>query len=139
MFGNLDQMKMLGTVAGLLKDKDKIRAAGERLKAGVSDIRAEGVSGGGACRAVATGRMRLESITLDPALAAGLADEASKPEAERLIVDAVNNAIETAQARAAEMVQAEAKELGLEGVIGDALKDFGDPAKGLDSVGKLLG
>lgn len=143
MFGNLEQMKMLGSIAGLLKDKDKLNAAGERLKDQIGAIRAEGVSGGGACRAVATGEMRVESITLDPALAAGLADPTTdpnaKPHAEALIAEAVNNAIDGARAQAATLVQAEAKALGLDGLLGDALADLGNPSKGLSSIGKLLG
>ena len=136
MFGN---MKAMGAIAGLLQNKDKLRAAGERMGATVERTRGEGASGAGACRAVATGRMRLESVSLDPALVAGLLDAGSRDEAERLVVQAINAALDDAEGKVRAAARAEAKELGLDEVLGDSLDSLGKPGGGIGSLGKLLG
>lgn len=110
-----DQFKQMGQLAALLKDRDKLEAAARRVKDELERTRVEGSAGGGAARAVATGTLAVESVRIEPALAAGLAaDEAHREQAERLIAEAVNDALAKARERAQELVTEEARELGLE-------------------------
>lgn len=114
----LDAMKMAGMVAGLMKNKDGLKAAGERIKARLAEIRADGASGGGAVRAVVSGDMKVIAITLEPAAMAGLADPANKQMVESLIVEAVNNASDIAKAMAQREIAREAELLGLPNMPG---------------------
>jgi DNA-binding protein YbaB len=117
-----DKLKAMGAVAGLLKDRDRLRDAGERIKAATAAARAPGESGGGAVRVVATGRMRVESIELTPALVAGMAaDDRTRELAGSLIAEAVNDALTKAQAVVQREVAKEAEALGL----GDLPLDLG--------------
>lgn len=113
-----DQLKMAGALAGLLKNKEGLKAAGERIRTRLKEVRAGGASGGGAVRATATGELRIESIQIEPALAAGLADPASRAYAEQLIAEAVNNALDQAKAVAQREAAKEAEALGLPGMDG---------------------
>jgi DNA-binding protein YbaB len=115
-----DQLKMAGALAGLLKNKEGLKAAGERIRKRLKEVRAGGASGGGAVRATATGELRIESIQIEPALAAGLADPANRAYAEQLITEAVNNALDQAKAIAQREAGKEAEALGLPGMEGMA-------------------
>lgn len=129
MFG----LKNMGAIASLMGRKDEIKAAAEELGKRVAELRIEGSAGGGACRVVVSGKQRVERVTLDPAVCAGLAaSEDARVQAERLIAEATNDALEKCQQRIREMVEAEVKRLGLEDLI---------PAGGggLGPLGKLLG
>ena len=42
-----DKLKTMGAVASLLKDKDKLREIGTRLKQRAEEVRASGEAGGG--------------------------------------------------------------------------------------------
>src|SRR2546427_11722947 len=97
-----DALRAAGSVAGLLKNKEALAAAGERIKRRLGEVRAQGASGGGAVRATASGDMRLIALAFDPAVLAGLSptDPSSREMAERLIVEAVNNAMDMAKAMA---------------------------------------
>lgn len=139
MFGNLGNMKALGSLAGLMQNKEKVKDAADRAAASIAAVRATGEAGGGAVRAIATGRLRIESIELEPPLAAGLAQEGSREYAQSLIAEAVNNALEQAEHGVRSIVQEEARSLGLDELLGDAIDDFGKPGGGMSSIGKLLG
>jgi len=104
-----DQFKAMGQVAALLRDKEKLREAGERVKARLEAVRAEGEAGGGAVRATVNGKMSLISLELAPALLSG----GEKPMVEGLIIEAVNKAGEAAQERARAALDEEAREMGL--------------------------
>ncbi|MEL6312267.1 MAG: YbaB/EbfC family nucleoid-associated protein [Pseudomonadota bacterium] len=117
-------MKMMGKLAGLLKNKSKLEAAAQDIKVQLESLRVEGQAGNGAVRAVATGSMKIESVRIDPALAAGLMTE-DRAMAEGLVTHAVNDALIRAQEAARQIVQRHADELGL----GD-LADMG-PLKNL--------
>ncbi|MEM1184387.1 MAG: YbaB/EbfC family nucleoid-associated protein [Planctomycetota bacterium] len=117
-------MKMMGKLASLLKNKSKLEAAAQDIKAQLESLRVEGQAGNGAVRAVATGSMKIESVRIDPALAAGLMTE-DRAMAEGLVTHAVNDALIRAQEAARQIVQRHADELGL----GD-LADMG-PLKNL--------
>jgi DNA-binding protein YbaB len=108
-----DNLKAMGALAGLMKNQDKLKAAMERVKRTLADTRLTGESGSGAVRAIVTGDLRILSVEVGPALAAGLADAASRRMAETLIAEAVNDGLRKAQAEAARVMSAEAKELGL--------------------------
>jgi len=112
MFG--DKMKMMQALGSLMKNKEQLAAAGERIKQRVEDLRVEGEAGGGACRAVVNGKMKLLDLTLDPALLSGMAvDEKTRDLATSLVKDAINDATDKAQKQVQEMIQREAEDLGL--------------------------
>lgn len=112
-----DQLKAMQAVAGLMKNKEKLGAAGERIKAKTDAMRVTGEAGGGACRVTVTGRMVVTDLTLDPALLAGMSvDEKTRELATGLIKDAVNDAMKKAQAQVKDLIAREAEELGLPGL-----------------------
>lgn len=113
----LDNLKAMQALAGLMKNKDKLREAGERIKARTETLRVTGEAGGGACRATVTGRLELVDLTLDPALLAGMSvDEKTRALATNLIRDAVNDANRRAQEQVKQMIAREADALGLSGM-----------------------
>lgn len=113
----LDNLKAMQAVAGLMKNKDKLVEAGDRIKAKTDALRITGQAGGGACRATVSGRMELIDLTLDPALLAGMSvDEKTRSLATALIKDAVNDAMSKAQEQVKDMIAKEAEALGLPGM-----------------------
>jgi DNA-binding protein YbaB len=113
-----DSLKAAGALAGLMKNKEGLKAAGERIKARLTEIRAAGGSGGGAVRATVSGDMRVISVTLEPAALVGLNDLASRSMVESLIAEAVNNAMDIAKAMAQREISKEAQLLGLPEIPG---------------------
>ncbi len=121
-----DSLKAAGALAGLMKNKDALKSAGERIKQRLSELRAAGGSGGGAVRATVSGDMRIISITLEPAVCMGLGsgNEQSREQVQQLIVEGVNNACDIAKAMAQREIAKEAELLGLptmpglEGLLG---------------------
>ncbi len=112
-----DQLKAMQSVASLLKNKEQLAGAGERIKAKTDALRVTGQAGGGACRATVTGRMKVVDLTLDPALLAGMSvDEKTRELATNLIKDAVNDAMGRAQDQVKQMIASEAEQLGLPGM-----------------------
>lgn len=117
-----DKMKTMGAMAALLKDKERLRETGERVKERAGRTFAEGEAGGGAVRATCNGRMEIVSVELSPAILPGLAEAASREMAHGLITEAVNASIRAAQAMMHEIVREEAEELGLGELAGDLSK-----------------
>lgn len=115
-----DSLKAAGAIAGLMKNKEGLKAAGDRIKTRLGEIRAGGGSGGGAVRATVSGDMRVIAITLDPPVCAGLGsgDEKSRAMVQGLIAEAVNNAMDIAKAMAQREIAKEAEALGLPGMPG---------------------
>lgn len=112
MFG--DKLKAMQTLGTLMKNKEQLAEAGERIKARVEAMRVDGEAGGGACRAVVNGKMKLLDLTLDPALLAGMAvDDKTRALATSLIKDAINDATGKAQKQVQELIQREAEGMGL--------------------------
>jgi DNA-binding protein YbaB len=110
----LDSFKSMGALAGLLKNREKLEAAGRRIREELAATEVEGEAAGGAVRAVVRADLTVRSIRLAPAVSQGLgADEASRQMAESVIVEAVNDAMRKAQRVARDIVQREAAELGL--------------------------
>ncbi len=110
-------MKSMGKIASLIKNRDKIEGAARDVKAHLDTLRVEGQSGSGAVRVTVTGAMKVESVRIDPALAAGLVSN-DKAMAEGLITHAVNDAMNKAQEAARVAIQQKMGELGL-GDLGD--------------------
>jgi hypothetical protein len=109
-----DSLKSMGAVANLLKNKDQIAAAGQRVQERMEALRVTGESGGGAVRAIVTGKMRVESIHIEPAAAQGFAaDEDSRLMAQALITHAVNDGLIKAQEAAQAAIATEAEALGV--------------------------
>jgi len=116
----LDNMKLMATLAGLMKNKDKVKAAGDRIKDKAQAVRATGEAGGGAARATVDGKMTVLSVELSPALIGGMAaDDKTRDLAGSLIAEAVNNALRQAQQRMKAAIDEEAKALGFEGGLPD--------------------
>lgn len=115
----LDSLKLAGTLAGLMKNKDAVRTAGERVKAALAEVRATGAAGGGAVTVTVDGKMKVLRVELSPALAGYMtSDAASKAAAEGLIAEAVNDAMTRAQAQAQQIITKEAQAMGLPEIPG---------------------
>jgi len=111
-----DKLKAMGAVAALMKNQDKLKDAGERIRQRSEAIRVTGEAGGGAARAVVSGSLRVLSIELAPGLVNGMAlDEKTRGLAGSLIADAVNDGLRQAQIKLKAAIDDEARELGLEG------------------------
>jgi hypothetical protein len=112
----MGQFKMMGALAGLMKNQDRLREMSEELKQRLSDLRVSAETGGGAVRATANGKMRILSIDIDPTMFQGLASSGSDDDrilAEDLIAGAVNAALEKAQEAAQEEIASMMGDLGL--------------------------
>jgi DNA-binding protein YbaB len=120
-----DKLKAMGALAGLVKDKDKIKDAFERVKDKLARARLAGSSGGGAVRATVSGQMKVIDIEISPALAAGIAaDDRTRLLAGGLIAEAVNDALTQAQSTLKTAIELEAKALGLPD-LGGLANSFG--------------
>ncbi|TVQ31582.1 MAG: hypothetical protein EA376_08925 [Phycisphaeraceae bacterium] len=109
-----DQMKSMGAIAGLLRDKERLRETVERVKENLDRSRVVGEAGGGAVVVTVTGRAKVISVEFSPALCAGMAsDDESRALAESLMAEATNEALEKAQAVMREEFAGAARELGL--------------------------
>ena len=109
-----DQFKAMGAVAGLLQNKEQLQAAVQEVKDELESMRITGEAGGGAATAVVSGRMNVLEIRLDPSLASGLgAGDDARQQGERLIAEAVNDALLKAQAAAQEAITERARAMGL--------------------------
>jgi DNA-binding protein YbaB len=109
-----DTFKAMGAIAGLLGKKGEIKAAVERVKEKSAKTTVTGSGGGGAVKAVVSGQLKVVSIEISQALAAGIAaDERTRVLAGNLIVEAVNDGLQQAQDALKDQIAAEAKALGL--------------------------
>jgi DNA-binding protein YbaB len=117
-----DQMKMLGALGGLLKNKDKLAGAGDRVKSKLSNVRVSGEAGAGGATAKATvsGALVVQRLELSPALLQQLSvGGPTRDGASQVICEAVNDAIAKAQGEIKTAIDEEARALGLEGGIPD--------------------
>lgn len=112
VFGNLGQF------ADLMKTAAKAREMVEKATESIGHLRAEGSSGGGSVVAVASGKLELVSIRLDPKLL----DEPDQELLEELIVSAVNQALTKAREASSEAISSAIGDLplppGLMGALG---------------------
>ena len=74
----LNQMKLMGMLAGLMKNQDRLVASAQRVRTALSATRVTGEAGGGAARATFTCDMKLVAVELSPSLACGLDDDANR-------------------------------------------------------------
>ncbi len=114
-----DQMKTMGAIAGLLKNKDKLREIGEELQRRIERIQCIGSAGSGAVRVTVSGRFEVLEVQLDNAMLHGMAaDTSGKAMAESLIREAANEAIQRAQAMIKEEVRRIMQEYDLPDIPG---------------------
>jgi DNA-binding protein YbaB len=113
-----DQLKMAGALAGLMKNKDGLKQAGERIRLRLGEMRAAGSAGGGAVQVTVSGQMTVIEVRLSAALVAGLGDDGSRAMAESLIAEATNDAIKQARTMAQREIAKEAEALGLPNIPG---------------------
>lgn len=118
-----DQFKAMGAMAGLLKNKEKLQEAGDRLKQKIAGMSATGTAGGGAVRITVSGQLHVTSVSLSPAAVAGMAmsgeaADQSRRMVEALIAEATNDALDRVRGMIQSDVQREAQELGLPDVPG---------------------
>lgn len=112
-----DQFKAMGQIAALMKNREKLREAADRVKDRLDASEVQGESGGGAVRCVVSGTMRVRQVRLDPQLAMGMAhDEKTRELASELIAAAVNDGLAKAFLKARETIQGEAKSMGLDDI-----------------------
>jgi DNA-binding YbaB/EbfC family protein len=84
----------------LAKMAQQMQAGMARVDAELQELRVEGSAGGGAVRAVATGKQELESITIDP----GVVDPEDVEMLQDLVLAAVRDALDQAKAVAEQKV-----------------------------------
>jgi DNA-binding protein YbaB len=109
-----DQMRALGAITSLMKDRQKLADAAARVKDKLEAARVEGTAGQGAIVVTMSGAMKVVSVHIEPAMAAAFsADQASQLLAQDLIAQATNDAMARAQAVARDAIAEEAKALGL--------------------------
>jgi DNA-binding protein YbaB len=114
-----DQLKSLGAIAGLLKNKEKLREAADRVKAKMEATRVIGEAGAGAARVVVSGTMKVLEVELAPGLIQGMnADPRTRALAGTLIAEATNEGLRRAQFAMKEAVEEESRALGIEGLPG---------------------
>ena len=114
-----DQIKSLGAIADLLKNKEKLREAADRVKAKMEATRVIGEAGAGAARVVVSGTMKVLEVELAPGLVQGMnADPRTRALAGALIAEAVNEGLRRAQFAMKEAVEEESRALGIEGLPG---------------------
>ncbi len=119
-----ENFKMMGAVAGLLKNRDQITAAGERIQQRLDGMRLTGRCEGDLVQVTMTGKMDVESVTIAPVLASGMArGDDDRRLGEQLIAEAVNDALKKAQSAAIAVIDDEGDALGLPG-LGEQLKQI---------------
>jgi len=107
-----DQLKAMGAVAGLLKDKERLRAMTEQFKDKMERTRVTGAAGGGAVRVTISGKLRVTDVEVMPALLGG-AEDSGRVQLQNLILEATNDALERVQALIQEEATRRMQELGL--------------------------
>jgi len=114
-----DQMKAMGALASLMRDKKRMAEISERIQETLDAVRVVGEAGGGAVRVVVSGKMNVESVELDPAMTQGMSsDDDSRLLAQNLIKDAVNDANAKARVVLQKEMQRLSEELGLPDIPG---------------------
>ncbi len=115
----LDQFKMMGQLAGLLKDKERLQRVSDEFRRTLELSKVTGEAGGGAVRVTMTGNGVVIGVELDPHMVSGMgADDQSRTMAESLISEATNDALRQVQALLKKEASAAAEELGLSEIPG---------------------
>lgn len=110
----LDQLKAMGAVASLLKNREKLQSAIAQVKEEMGKTEVIGKSSNGAVVAKVSGQLKVISVEISAPLVNGMAAEPKTREAAaKLIADAVNDAITQAQEKLHAAVQKRTQELGI--------------------------
>lgn len=111
-----DKLKAATQLAGMLKDLPKLQGLVEEVRARLATTKVEGTAGGGAVKAVAFCDIRIDTVTLDPSVFRGIANGSASDQsyANRLIAEAVNDALTKARAKLAEELGKAARESGID-------------------------
>jgi DNA-binding YbaB/EbfC family protein len=114
-----DQFKALGALAGMLKDRDKLRGIADQFRERLEKISVTGTAGGGAIRVTVTGQLRVTDITIDQTVfSGGASGAAGKAGVQRLIQEATNDALARVQALIKQEADKQAQEMGLPNIPG---------------------
>lgn len=121
-----ESMKHAAKLASVMKDLPKIKTRMGAVRDEMGRRTVQGASGAGAVTATVSGKLKVLSIEISPALVAGFGgqDPAGRAYAESLVVEAVNIAMEKAQQMVAEALSQAARELDLplpDGMLGELL------------------
>ena len=108
-----DQMKAMGALAGLLRDKEKIQRMGDEFRQKLAEMRITGVAGGAQVRVTLSGNMQVQEVFIDPDALAQGADVL-----QELVREATNDALQRAQAMIGEETRQMSEELGLPAMPG---------------------
>ncbi len=122
-----DQFKAMGALAGRMKNRDKLKEAGDRMQRTLEAARIVGQSGGGLVRVEVSGRLRIESVEISPSVAGAMGADEGRSQAQHLIAEATNDALRAAEMVIQQETQRMARELGVEDM------------PGLDNLSKMLG
>ncbi|MBS0191929.1 MAG: YbaB/EbfC family nucleoid-associated protein [Phycisphaerales bacterium] len=115
----LDQLKAMGALAGIMKNRDKLQSSMQEVKDQMAKTEVTGRAGGGAATARVNGKLEVLSVEISPALLNGMvADAKTRQQASTLIAEAVNDGIRQAQEKLHEAVQKKTRELGLPDIPG---------------------
>lgn len=109
----LEQMKALGAIAGVLRDRSKLTQAADDVKRKLGEVRVEGRSPDGQVVVRANGRLEIQSVTLAPALAQSASTDAGRARAQELIAQACSDANAKAQEAAKGVISQHLKSMGL--------------------------
>lgn len=106
-----DNMKMLGALGGLMKNREQIAA---RIKTRLAGVRVDADATGGGVKATVTGDLKVAAVEIKADL---LTSAASNPQRaqmlQSMVVEAVNNAMAKAQIEIKSAIDEEAKAMGL--------------------------
>ena len=103
-----DQFKAVGALAGLMKDKDRMRQIADEFKQRLERLHVTGSAGGGAVCVTVSGHMLVTDVELGPALAGAPAEGGSSQTlAQDLIRQATNDALEQMR----DLIQDEARQM----------------------------
>ena len=107
-----ESLKTAGAFANLMRNREGVQKAIQRVKDNLESKRIMGDGGGGAVKVTVNGRMRVIEVKVDPAMFK-TGDAASVAMANQIIADAMNTAITRAQEIAAKEIAREAEAMGL--------------------------
>lgn len=107
-----DQLKALGAITQLLRNKDALLETAERLRRELDQHRIQTEAGGGAAKVTMSGKMQIISLELDPKMIS-LGDDRGRRMAQQIIADAVNTAVQRAQQHLGKRISEEANAAGL--------------------------
>jgi len=109
-----DSLKGMAGMASLMRDLPRIRARLGEVRARAETTRVTATSGGGAVTVVATCKLTIERVEIDPNLLAALgSDAANRDFAAELIREATNDALERARSAMMDALAEAARDLDL--------------------------